>query len=158
MTLRALRFVPVLAVLALAGCDAEDPSIDFGPLEAALGCSLEGQLSKNEPLTGALDGADCTLEPGRFTFYDGENVDAYAFRLTASEDVRLNLMSDDFDTILHLLDEDGAVVATNDDRFPGGGSTDSEIRADLDAGSYIAVVTSFDMDEAGSYRLRLGAD
>ncbi len=83
----------------------------------------------------------------------------YTFAGSAGDIVTITLESDDFDTYLVLLDEDGNELAANDD---SGGTLNSqiadfELRAD---GTYTIVVTSFPnraRDEAitGAYTLTL---
>ena len=57
--------------------------------------------------------------------------------------------SDDFDTVLVLLDADGAVVASDDDS--AGAGTDSLLDLELDPGTYTVRVQSWDGSGTGTY-------
>src|SRR5690606_24735645 len=99
--------------------------IDTAALAAALGCDAVALANMGGSVSGSLVDTDCALEAGRFPEYEGgEFLDAYAFRLTDSTAVRLDLDAGAFDPLLVLLDENLDVVAYNDDRVPGDPAVD----------------------------------
>ncbi len=81
---------------------------------------------------------------------DGQPVD-HPLTLETSATVSIELRSDDFDTVLVVLDDTGALVASDDDG--AGLGTDSRLELDLDAGSYTVRVQSWGSAGTGSYEL-----
>lgn len=166
----------ILVVVAMTGCDTMgiDPApnlppgqnpppggnppggIDTAALAAALGCQHVGLAQIGGAVAGALTDDDCTLEPNRFPHHEGgERVDAYAFRVSDSTALRLDLEAGGFDAVLALLNEDMELIAFNDDRIPGDPAPDEDatIEITLGAGTYVAVATSFFEGDRGSYLL-----
>ena len=166
----------ILVVVAMTGCDTMgiDPAptppptqnpppggnppgdIDTAALAAALGCQNVGLAQLGGAVAGALTDDDCTLVADRFPHHEGgERVDAYAFRVSDSTAIRLDLEAGGFDAVLALLDEDMELVAFNDDRIPGEPAPDEDatIEITLAAGTYVAVATSFFETGRGSYSL-----
>lgn len=76
----------------------------------------------------------------------------YAFDLERRALLVASLTSLDFDTVLYVMDESGAVVAENDDSMS---STDSQVMIDLEPGRYFVVASSWSSDSAGAYTLEL---
>lgn len=71
---------------------------------------------------------------------------------TAGQAVSITLESDDFDTILMLIDSKGEVVASNDDISAT--NTNSRIDITLPATErYMLLVTSYELEGQGDYRL-----
>lgn len=81
---------------------------------------------------------------------DGQPVD-HLLTLENSAQVTIELRSDDFDTVLVLLDDTGGLVASDDDG--AGLGTDSLLELDLDAGSYTVRVQSWGSGGTGSYEV-----
>jgi len=76
----------------------------------------------------------------------------YIFSASEGDQISVTLSSRQFDALLEIVDEDGVVVASNDDSE---GSLNSQIR-DFEfnrAGDYTIIVTSSGGDETGSYTL-----
>lgn len=71
--------------------------------------------------------------------------------LGSGQDVVITLASDDFDTVLVVLDAEGALVDSDDDGADTG--TDSQLVLDLDAGTYTVRVQSWGGSGTGSYSL-----
>jgi len=94
------------------------------------------------------------LDPNDAVTNDGSTVDAYALRLTADQEIQLDLSSDDFDPKLELLTPAGAKVAEDDDGGPG---TSARIRYLVPrAGLYQVRVTAVGSGEVGNYTLSTG--
>lgn len=76
----------------------------------------------------------------------------HAFNGSAGQAVAINLESNDFDTILLLVNAKGEVIASNDDAGPN--TTNSRIDITLpETGTYVVYVTSFEFEGQGDYRL-----
>jgi hypothetical protein len=104
-------------------------------------------LSFGQSASDALDQNDAVTN-------DGATVDAYAVRLTADQEIQLDLSSDDFDPKLELLTPAGAKVAEDDDGGPG---TNARIRYVVPrAGLYQVRVTAVGSGEVGNYTLTTG--
>ncbi|TVQ07241.1 MAG: hypothetical protein EA368_14760 [Leptolyngbya sp. DLM2.Bin27] len=77
---------------------------------------------------------------------------AHHFNGTAGQAVSITLESDDFDTILMLINAKGERIAFNDDISPT--NTNSRIDTTLPATErYMLLVTSFEFEGQGDYRL-----
>jgi WD40 repeat protein len=75
----------------------------------------------------------------------------HSFSAEVGQRVFIRLASQDFDTSLRLINPAGEVVAENDDRF---GTENSAIAITLNQpGPYRLVVTSYEKEEVGNYRL-----
>jgi hypothetical protein len=104
-------------------------------------------LSFGQSVSDALDQNDAVTN-------DGATVDAYAVRLTADQEIQLDLSSDDFDPKLELLTPTGLKVAEDDDGGPG---TSARIRYVVPrAGLYQVRVTSVGSGQVGTYTLTTG--
>lgn len=104
-------------------------------------------LSFGQSVSNALDQNDAVTN-------DGATVDAYAVRLTADQEIQLDLSSDDFDPKLELLTPAGLKVAEDDDGGPG---TSARIRYVVPrAGLYQVRVTSVGSGQVGTYILTTG--
>ncbi|MDX1495661.1 MAG: hypothetical protein R3253_16450, partial [Longimicrobiales bacterium] len=77
----------------------------------------------------------------------------WSLDLTTDELVRIDMTSSAVDAYLILEDDQGQVVAVDDD---GGNGTNARIEVDLTAGSYRIVASSFGPRDAGSYTLSVG--
>jgi hypothetical protein len=78
----------------------------------------------------------------------------YKVRLESGDQVAIDLLSDEFDTIVTLIAADGSTVAENDDGPDG--STNSLLFARIpEAGDYIVRVRAFGETGGGSFTLKL---
>lgn len=96
------------------------------------------------------------LEDGDEAREDGGYQDRWEFEARPDQDVTLELRSGSFDTYVELRDQQGNVVAENDDGL--GDGTDSFIAAHLTRGGrYRIVVRGYgDRESTGLYELALG--
>ncbi|WRH69028.1 MAG: PPC domain-containing protein [Planktothrix sp. GU0601_MAG3] len=108
------------------------------------------QIQLNGPeVTDTLKQGDEVL-PVDNSFYH-----VYAFEGKAGQQVTIEMNSNEVDSYLILLTEDGDELAQDDD---GGGEKNAKIVATLPKdGTYILLVNSYEAGEAGVYRLRLKA-
>lgn len=97
--------------------------------------------------TGTLGDDDCLRANGAWQ-------ESWSLDLAADESVRIDMTSEDVDAYLILEDDQGQMVAVDDD---GGDGVDARIEVDLTAGSYRIVASSFGGGQAGSYTLTVGA-
>jgi hypothetical protein len=82
---------------------------------------------------------------------EGADVE-YTIDLTAGETVDIDLQSDDFDTLVRVVDADGNEVAEDDDGGESGLNSLLTLEAPED-GTYTILVTSFFGDPEGAYTL-----
>lgn len=138
-----LRLGALLAAsLTLAGCDDITGSDDF------LNCDEVRRISIPATVDGDLRSGDCRLRG------DNTPVDYYEFTVNGSRTVFIDLESFDFDAFVILYDEDGRVIAENDD---GGFGTDASLEVDLRSGRYVVAANSYE-GEGGEYRLYVETD
>lgn len=104
------------------------------------GSSVEGRLTQEAPVIE---------ETQTFVMY-------YELELEADSDLILELRSEEFDTVLLLEDESGEVIEYNDDGFPD--STNSQIPASLEAGTYRVGVSTYSPGEVGEFELSIEED
>jgi hypothetical protein len=98
-------------------------------------------------VTSTLTDHDC-FEPDLGVFFD-----AWVFEGVAGSTVTIDLTSDEFDTVLALLDAAGNPVDGDDD---GGDGTNSRIVYTLDApGPWAIAASGFGPEELGTYTLSL---
>ena len=64
---------------------------------------------------------------------------SYRFQIAEGDRIRIDLASDDADSYLYLLAEDGSRITDNDD---GGAALDARIERDLAAGTYLVEATT----------------
>ncbi|MDD9896189.1 MAG: hypothetical protein OXU24_10460, partial [Gammaproteobacteria bacterium] len=86
--------------------------------------------------------------------------DIYQFTVKAETDMRFDLITDDFDTVLLLVEviahqSLGSLVLVNDDNIFG---TNSRIEYSLPPGTYWKGVTSFAIGENGDYRINVSVN
>ena len=106
-------------------------------------CTSAVAISVGQSSGGQLSATDCR-QP------DGAYGDRWSLSLLTATDVRIDLTSSAFDAFLELRDNAGNVIATNDD---AGGSLDSRLIQQLQAGSYIIVARSLGAGQTGNYQL-----
>jgi N-acetylneuraminic acid mutarotase len=102
---------------------------------------------------GALSTSDCTIEALLPGSGDNTYVDQYRVTLPSRGRLTIRMNSTFFDTFLVLLKSPLQLpeIATDDD---SGGGTDSQITADLDAGTYIILANSALVSQVtGAYTL-----
>nr|WP_312295505.1 PPC domain-containing protein [Brevundimonas diminuta] len=116
---------------------------------AALRMPRPGRIAVGRDETGSLGGNSAEDD-------DGKRYDAYAFRASAGERVKIDLESDDFDSFLRVgRIVNGAFVqmAENDD---GGSSLNARLVFTApQAGEYLIRVTSYNGSAEGDYRLSM---
>jgi hypothetical protein len=78
----------------------------------------------------------------------------YEIELEEDQTVEISLESDDFDTYLYILDEDGDEVDSNDDGFDSGFNSFLEFTAD-DTATYTIRVDAFGGDPDGDFVLTI---
>jgi Bacterial pre-peptidase C-terminal domain len=107
-------------------------------------------LGAGRDVQGSLDDDDAVLET------DGSFYDLWSYQGHAGEQLRLNMMSSDFDTYLaigRMRGGDFEEIATMDD---GGEGTNTLLEVTLpDDGEYVIRANSFRADQTGDYTLRL---
>ena len=131
-----------IAALVLAvGFLAVMPALDGSPVEGTDGDCEVADL-------GTLgDGADAELgADGRWTtedcdsrFRTGSDAHTYSFEVAEGGRIRIDLASDEGDSYLYLLTEDGTRITDNDD---GGAGLDARIERDLAPGTYMVEATT----------------
>ncbi len=99
------------------------------------------------------------LESGDAIAPDNTLYDEYTFQGQARQQVTLTLESSEFDTYLALVDDQGTIVASNDDVEQGNSdvrtaNTNSRIVVTLSrAGTYRVIVNGYSPQDRGSYTL-----
>lgn len=107
------------------------------------------EINSNPFIFGALNSGD--------GLFDGKFVDLYQFELDTPIELKFDLQSTEFDTMLILAEvlpgqQLGSLQIENDD---GGTGTNSRIQAELDPGTYWIAVTSFGNEESGDYEIAI---
>ncbi len=109
-------------------------------------------LELDIPISEALRTSDCSLR----VFVPSASARKYAraFRLTLPQagELTIDLRSTDFDTYLYLLDEQYRGIERDDDG--GNGPTNSLIRRNVRAGTYLLIATSYSDYDFGRFNLR----
>jgi len=156
----ALGALAALLPLSLA-CDDADPlpdrnddpdpiadeppppvEVDDKALAETFGCDV-AVVALDEEADGEFADAACTLDDGRAVAY-------YAFGLDEADTVTAEAGSAWFDTVLYLYDAEGALLAENDDL--DWYDDNSRLVIELERGVYVAGVSAYDTEAAGSYR------
>lgn len=85
---------------------------------------------------------------------DGGFARDYRVKLTGGDQVAIDLLSDNFDTIVTLLASDGSTIAENDDGPDG--STNSLLFARIsETGEYVVRVRAFGETGGGAFTLKV---
>ena len=94
---------------------------------------------------------------GSGVFEEVGDRDAFKFTIAADGETTITLTEDgsDVDTFLRVYDAGGNLIGQNDDF---GGSYNSQLKLDLDAGNYFAVAGSYDDSDTGAFKLRVKHD
>ena len=126
-----------IPVAFLAGCD----SSTF--VDNRLGCDRVHSFSLGNNASGTLDPGDCQLS-------DGSAVEFYRFRISSYRTVYATLTSNSIDPYIEILDENGNVIAEEDN----GGTGYSDLTVDLPSGTYYLAATTYQAGEYGDYQLQ----
>jgi hypothetical protein len=110
------------------------------------GTTFSGELVLLETHRGRLDPGDGQLPSGAY-------LDVYEVEVQPGQRIIVDLRSDDFDTLLRLLDPDGE-GEENDDYGEDTGHSHIEMMT-LKEGSYSIQVTSFSPESSGAYFLQI---
>lgn len=134
MTTKALLIAALVLPLSVAalGCDDDSPPVD--------------------------ERHEGTLEAGDEVFADDHSFyDAYAFAAKSGDQITVTLRSGDFDSFVHLFDEDGQQLVFNDDIEPP--SLDAQVvyRATAD-GTYTVWANTQEGGQSGAYVLTIQAE
>ncbi|MDY6781141.1 MAG: PPC domain-containing protein [Cyanobacteriota bacterium] len=114
---------------------------------------VRSQLYNPIPLPGGNEVTD-TLTDQDIPTGEGGFARDYQVRLEDGDQVAIDLLSDEFDTIVTLIAADGSTVAQNDDGPDG--STNSLLFARItEAGDYIVRVRAFGETGGGNFELKL---
>ena len=136
---RATSFSDATGAYTLALSERAAP-VEHAPRPIAAGAAAEGEL----------DEEDSVLEA------DGSFYELWTYEGHAGEEVRINMMSDNFDTYLAIGRMQGGEfeeIATMDD---GGEGTNSLLEVTLPAdGQYVIRANSFRAEQTGEYTLRV---
>jgi hypothetical protein len=116
---------------------AEPYSCPVAPTPISIGQTVQGTITHDS----------CRLESGTYGV-------GHSITLDQSTTLRVDLTSNQVDTVILLTDEDGAWIAFDDD---GGVGTNSRLIVSLAAGSYTVWATTFFQGETGSYQLSVVA-
>jgi hypothetical protein len=121
----------------LSAIASPSPAQDYNPSPLASGQEITSTLSTNDIPTG---------EGGFFR--------DYVVQLEAGDQVAIDLISDEFDTIVSLIADDGSTVGENDDGPDG--STNSLLFARItESGEYFVRVSAFGETGGGDFRLKI---
>lgn len=146
------RAIPTILVLALAaGCGDLPTDVmeeGFGNFTATepLGCDPDGGIAIGQTRSGRLEQGDCASHPGGW-------FDRWTLTLDRAADVRIDMTSGTFDTVLELLDASGYMIAYNDDAL---GTLNSRIVTSLGPGSYAVIARTYGAGAGGAYELAVG--
>ena len=95
-----------------------------------------------------------TLSPSDIPTGQGGFARDYTITLNQGDQIVIDLISDQFDTIVTLLSDDGSTVAENDDGPDG--STNSLLFARItESGTYIVRVRAFGETRGGDFTLKV---
>ena len=128
-----------------------NPTSSFQSFQSVYGVSI--QVNPNPVIAGSLSNTDFTL--------NGKHLDLFQFTVVNQTNVRLDLSSNDFDTVLLLTrlhpnasqsaqEIDESFLLQNDDF---GGSLNSRLEQVLPPGNYWIGVTSAGTAETGDYQI-----
>ena len=131
-----LMFISTLAI-----------GLNILPAKAQLKLYSPVPLSSEQEITDNLSEEDIPTGEGGFAR-------DYYIDLRKGDQVAVDLVSDDFDTIVLLIGEDGTKIGENDDGTDG--STNSLLFTRIDEnGRYIVRVRAFGETSGGKFRLKV---
>jgi Bacterial pre-peptidase C-terminal domain len=85
---------------------------------------------------------------------DGGFARDYTIQLAAGEQIAIDLTSDNFDTVVYLVNAEGKTIGKNDDG-PDGSSNSLLFTRIKDAGTYIIRVQGFGDTSSGEFKLKV---
>jgi hypothetical protein len=132
-----------LVLLPLAACDG-DPTGAYVP--SWLDCDRVSRYSVGRTAHATLSSSDCVLPE------DGTFVDYYEIDISSRRDVTFTMRSNDVDPFLILYDEDGTLVAYDDDSDPQT-TYGSRMDLNLPSGRYYLAANAVYEGETGDYEL-----
>ncbi|MFB3110692.1 MAG: hypothetical protein ACE10G_01545, partial [Gemmatimonadales bacterium] len=109
-------------------------------------CAAPQTIAFGATVNGTLDADDCLRTGGAFQ-------ESWELVLANETTTRIDLESAAFDAFLVLKDNQGNVIASDDD---GGTGLNSRIERVLAAGTYEIVASSFGSGQTGAYQLTVG--
>jgi hypothetical protein len=118
-----------------------DPSAETAPSRSARRESLIFNQS------GSLESSDNQRD-------DGQRIDIYPIDFDRNQSIRVQVTSEDFDTVLFLADSDGNIIASNDD-FSNSIQNSVLSYYVTSSGRYLIGVSSYQASERGWYLLRV---
>lgn len=125
----------------------------FSPGETGAYDLLIHEGSDDNPLAAGVRVEQGWLGDGDERLRSGEYVKTYTFTGVPGQRIRIDLMSDDFDTYLLVQPPRGEIIQDDDG---GGRIGHSIVEMDLtEPGTYQVYVTSFSAGESGNYQLRM---
>jgi hypothetical protein len=95
---------------------------------------------------GVLEKGDQVI-PADSSFYD-----TYTIEGSAGQEIKIDLVSQDFDTYLAILDPTGKIIAENDDLAQGNSNSQITLKLPSD-GSYRLIVNSYSDQGQGKYTI-----
>lgn len=109
----------------------------YNPITAPLNQTINDRLSVNDIPTG-----------------EGGFARDYLVRLSKGDRVSLDLRSDEFDTVVMLIGDDGSTIVVNDDSAEGGTNSLAFARI-TESGDYIVRVKTFAATGGGQFSLQI---
>ena len=109
--------------------------------------TLISEISIGKTLSGKLDETDMKLK-------SGQSCDEYTFEANGGQEIIISLSTFKFDAFLWFLNNEGKVIAINDDNGDGMGSIISNFSLP-ETGQYTIWVSSHGAGESGAYSLTL---
>ena len=141
------KFIPYWYYICLIIISASSIGLKTLPAQAQLKLYSPVPLSSEQEITDNLSEKDIPTGEGGFAR-------DYYIDLNKGDQVAVDLISDDFDTIVMLIGEDGTKVGENDDGTDG--STNSLLFTRIEEnGRYIVRVRAFGETSGGKFRLKV---
>ncbi|MGB3544401.1 hypothetical protein [Rubrivirga sp.] len=113
-------------------------------------CASVSSIELGQTVTATL------VEATACEYIDGSAADYYALDLEADTRVVITHRSDDFDAFLALIQENGVLVASDDDSAGGPTGFDATVSVHLSAGRYLIAANHIEGD--GEYQLTVRAE
>ena len=136
--------VPAIAFAAIVlavGFMATMPALDGSPIEgSSAGCevtdlgTIGAEVESELRADGRWTTGDCDSR-----FRAGSDAHTYRFEVAEGGRIRVDLASNEGDSYLYLLTEDGVRITDNDD---GGAGLDARVERDLEPGVYMIEATT----------------